>query len=339
MSNFKKIYVHKQQAGWRLDKLISYHYPCNRSQAEKLIKQKQISCSDSTMPLKPGLKVKLNQCYTLYLNLKEEDPKVLWISENNQKEILSHQKTLNIVYEDEHILVLDKPASLVVHPGAGKEEVSLVHILKLKLSPELLEESPLRPGVVHRLDKGVSGLMLFAKNLHAKKKLIDQFKQKKIKRQYRALVIGKARETKGKIESWMGRHPKNRKKFHSFHQYWKGSKKAITYYQILSSFQSQLHHIQCQLDTGRTHQIRIHLSHIGLPILGENVYSSFQKQKKTLNAFSFKKNSLAFNRLALYSADLKFLHPATGKRLAFSLNWPVKFHLLFHQVHFNPRFE
>ena len=159
------------------------------------------------------------------------------------------------VFEDEHILVVDKPAGLTSHPGPGHEQDSLVNALigKTKLS---CGTDPLRPGVVHRLDKDVSGLMILSKTEKAQNILIQSFKQKTIKRIYRALCAGSAKEPLGSIKSFIGRHPKDRKKFYSFKEPKVGAKLAKTHYQILKSFNPIIHHIECQLETGRTHQIR-----------------------------------------------------------------------------------
>ena len=200
---------------------------------------------------------------------------------------------------------------------------------------------PLRPGIVHRLDKDVSGLMIFSKTIKVQELLIEQFKLKKIKRIYQALVIGSAKKKENQIISFIGRHPKDRKKFYSFNEERTGAKEAITSYRVLKSFQDCIHHIECQLETGRTHQIRVHLSSQNLPVLGDTIYFPLRQQKKTVKLYDKKeetktilKNILSLNRLALYSAFLHFTHPISKKDLSFKLSWPKELHSLMNELNF-----
>ena len=325
----KEIIVLPEQEGLRLGVCLSEHTR-SRSQAEKMIRQSLVKKKQGEVfiPVKSSHKVKTGECYHLKLPIEKQ-------------EILKpYHFPIPIIFEDEHLLVINKPAGIVTHPGPGHEQNTLVNALmeKINISPDM---DPLRPGIVHRLDKDVSGLMILSKTIKVQKLVIEQFKLKKIKRIYRALVIGLAKKKEDQIISFIGRHPRDRKKFYSFNEERKGTKKAITYYRVLESFQNYIHHIECQLETGRTHQIRVHLSSQNLPVLGDAIYFPLRQQKKTVKLYDKKeetkiilKNILSLNRLALYSAFLYFTHPISKKDLSFKLSWPKELHSLMNELGF-----
>ena len=326
----KEIIVSPQQEGFRLDTLLSY-YVSSRSQAEKIIKQalvKKKRGSGYFVFIKASYRVKTGECYCIAFPKKSE-----------KVQLKPYNCAVPIVYEDEHLLVVNKPVGMVVHPGPGHEQDTLVNVLigKTNLSSGV---EPLRPGIVHRLDKDVGGLMLLSKTEKAQSLLIECFKLRKMKRVYRALTIGGVKEKKGRVVSFIGRHPKDRKKFCSFDEEVTGAKKAITHYRVLESFQDKIHHIECRLETGRTHQIRVHMKSMGFPVLGDEVYFPRRRQTKALNrmSFDFKEKTLSFNHMALYSAFLEFTHPVTEKSLSFSLSWPEKFHFFMDQMYFKKSF-
>ena len=240
-----------------------------------------------------------------------------------------------IVFEDEHILVVDKPAGLTVHPGPGHSKDTLVNMLiqqKKQLSSGTKED---RPGIVHRLDKDVSGLMVLSKTEEAQTALIQSFKEKTITRKYKALAAGAIKQEQGKIESFIGRHPKDRKKFYSFKEERTGSKKAVTFYKLIKSFQEKIHLLECQLQTGRTHQIRVHLFSQGWLVLGDPIYCFKKKKSQTLlYPPEIRPIVKTLSRLALYSAHLKLPHPINKKPLEFTLDWPKDLQTLIRLLKF-----
>ena len=248
---------------------------------------------------------------------------------------------LDICYEDKDILVLNKPAGLVVHPAPGNREGTLVNALLHHCGPQLSAVgSPQRPGIVHRLDKMTSGLMVVAKSPEAYAGLVPQFAGHTISRQYQALVWGRL-PAKGTFNKSIGRNPRNRKRMAAFAPLDPslpsptGKKPALTHYTRLEEFLGGTASlIACQLMTGRTHQIRVHLSTNGNPLVGDKDYA---KNRPAISAglkkISDKKEKIAslyqFPRQALHASDLGFLHPVTSKPLDFSSDLPDDFkHLL-----------
>jgi len=218
---------------------------------------------------------------------------------------------LDIVFEDDYVIVINKPAGMVVHPGSGNKEKTLVNALLGYCGDDLSgiggEE---RPGIVHRLDKDTSGLMVIAKNDFAHKKLSEQFEKKTLQRTYWACVYGVPCPHEGEIELPLGRNPKDRKKI----AVRSDGKNAITRYRVLKDF-GIASLVECKLLTGRTHQIRVHLTHIGHPIIGDKVYKGRTPRKSE----EFLKN---FPRQALHAIKLEFLHPKTGKTKRFKTELP-----------------
>ena len=319
----KKITVSPDEEGLRLDIFLS-QYTGSRSQAEKIIYLNLVK-KNKTASIKPSYKVKRGEVYYLKLPVKEK------------KVLKPFCFPIPIIFEDKHLLIINKPAGIVTHPGPGHEQNTLVNALMEKINFHN-KKDPLRPGIVHRLDKDVSGLMILSKTQKVQELLIEQFKLKKIRRTYQALVIGLVKKKQDKIISFIGRHPKDRKKFYSFSEEKKGAKKAITHYKVLESFQDYIHHIECKLETGRTHQIRLHLKAQHLPILGDMFYFPLSQQKKTLKLYSkdtvISNHILSLNRLALYSCFLHFMHPISKNPLSFKLSWPKELLPLINTLNF-----
>lgn len=214
---------------------------------------------------------------------------------------------LDVVYEDDDLLVINKPAGLVVHPAPGHARGTLVNAL-LNHCPALPGIGGyLRPGIIHRLDKDTSGLLVVSKTDLAHQGLSEQMKNRKIKRRYLALVHGNIREDKGLIDAPLGRDPKNRKKFAVVPD----GKKARTYYYTKERF-GDYTLLEVELETGRTHQIRVHMAYIGYPVAGDPVYGP-------------RKNPLKLEKHALHAYQLCFMHPRTNEFLSFEVPLPESF--------------
>ena len=212
-------------------------------------------------------------------------------------DIAPTEMALDIVYEDEDLLVINKPKGLVVHPAAGHQDDTLVNGLLYALGDDLSGiNGELRPGIVHRIDKDTSGLLAVAKNDHAHLMLASQLKDHSMHRVYDAIVCGSFREDSGTVDAPIGRHPSDRKKMCVTPR---NSREAVTHWQVVRRYRGYTH-IQCRLETGRTHQIRVHMAHIGHPILGDTVYGR-------------KKPELGMDSQCLHAGQLCFSHPRDGR--------------------------
>ncbi len=229
---------------------------------------------------------------------------VVEIPPSPETELKPEEIPLWIVYEDEDLLVLNKPPGLVVHPGAGRTSGTLVNAL-LAYDPRIAKVgSPLRPGIVHRLDKDTSGLLVVARNEVSYLKLSAQIKDRKVSRTYLALVHGDLPLAAGTIEAPIGRHPILRRRMAVVPT----GRRAVTHYRVLERF-GEYTLVEVSLETGRTHQIRVHLAHIGHPVVGDPVYA------RRRNPFGLTRQALHAYRLALY-------HPRTGERMEFTVPLP-----------------
>ena len=221
---------------------------------------------------------------------------------------------LAILYEDDDVVVINKPSGLVVHPAAGHAQDTLVNLLLHHIAHLSMGFAEQRPGIVHRLDRDTSGILVVAKNDFAHHALAEQFRHKTVHRIYWALVHGRPKTKTGTWRSQLTRHPQDRKRFASRspgvpegH-----GKLAITHFELLQSLPSGISWLRCQLETGRTHQIRVHVSEASLPILGDPIYGRKARDK----------NDLAVGRLALHACELGFRHPRRDERLRFQVGWP-----------------
>jgi len=261
--------------------------------------------------LEPSKKIKLN------------DKIQLELPESKKLEIKPYKYKLNIVYEDNDILVINKPSGLVVHPGAGNTDNTLVNALihydKKNLSSL---NGELRPGIVHRIDKDTSGLLVVAKNDFTHAHLSKQFSEHTIERKYILLIWGKLRPQAGKIKTFITRSSKNRQLMTVSLS--KG-KVAITNYKTIELFENKnsptLSLVECKLETGRTHQIRVHMTYKGNPILGDKSYKKKLKQLKNIDE-ELNKIITKFNRQCLHAKSLGFKHPITNKNLFFETELP-----------------
>ena len=219
------------------------------------------------------------------------------IPEPKEVEISPTEMVLDIVYEDEDVVVINKPKGLVVHPAAGHQDDTLVNGLLYAMGDELSGiNGELRPGIVHRIDKDTSGLLAVAKNDRAHTWLASQLKDHTMARTYEAIVCGSFREDSGTVDAPIGRHPTDRKKMCVTAR---NSKEAVTHWEVVRRYRGYTH-IRCKLETGRTHQIRVHMAHIGHPILGDMVYGR-------------KKPELGQSSQCLHAGQLCFRHPKDGR--------------------------
>ena len=221
---------------------------------------------------------------------------------------------LNVVFEDDYLIIVNKPAGLVVHPSAGHADGTLVNALLHHCRGKLSGIGGVeRPGIVHRIDRDTSGLLVVAKTDKAHEGLAKLFAAHDIERRYLAIVAGQPAPPAGIIRTQIGRHPTDRKKNAVLPEH--RGKHAVTHYRMIEPLKSAAL-VECRLETGRTHQVRVHMAHIGHPLIGDATYNNRQK------TFKFGPNQSYFIRQALHAASLGFNHPITGEKLAFDCNLP-----------------
>lgn len=272
--------LHPDIPGERLDAYLARAVEnMTRSAAQKLIEEGCVQ--------RNGKPAKKND------KLNPGDEITLTIPEPKEVDIVPTEMALDIVYEDEDLLVLNKPKGLVVHPAAGHSDDTLVNGLLYALGDQLSGiNGELRPGIVHRIDKDTSGLLAVAKNDFAHRILASQLKDHTMARTYEAIVCGSFREDSGTVNAPIGRHPSDRKKMCVTER---NSKEAVTHWEVVARYRGYTH-VRCRLETGRTHQIRVHMAHIGHPILGDTVYGH-------------KKPELGQSSQCLHAGALCFRHP------------------------------
>ncbi len=271
-------------SGERLDAFLARNaQELSRSAAQKLIEEGLVTRNGR--PAKKNDKLSIGDCIEYTIPAPRE------------VDICPTQMPLDIVYEDEDLLVINKPKGLVVHPAAGHQDDTLVNGLLYALGDDLSGiNGELRPGIVHRIDKDTSGLLAVAKNDYAHTFLASQLKDHSMHRIYDAIVIGSFREDSGTVDAPIGRHPTDRKKMCVTER---NSRNAVTHWEVVKRYRGYTH-IRCKLETGRTHQIRVHMAHIGHPILGDTVYGH-------------KKPELGLDSQCLHAGTLCFAHPRDGR--------------------------
>lgn len=290
-------------AGRRLDQYLSECEPeLTRSYLQKLIRDGSVLLEGR--PAKAG--VKLSQGMKIELTLPEA----------KELEILPEDLPLDILYEDRDVILVNKPKGMVVHPSAGHHTGTLVNALLFHCQGELSGiNGILRPGIVHRIDRDTTGVLIACKNDRAHNVLAGQLKEHTITRRYRALVCGNLKEDEGTVDAPIGRHPVERKKMAVVRS---GGKQAVTHYRVLERFGAYTY-IECRLETGRTHQIRVHMASIGHPLLGDEVYGRG-------------KNPFHLEGQTLHAMVLGFVHPSTGEYMEFEAPLPEYFEELLRRL-------
>ena len=242
----------------------------------------------------------------------------IWIPPPPDTTLVHQPRDLDVVFEDDHVIVVNKPADLVVHPGKGNMDHTLVNVLLDRLEPAV--GHPERPGIVHRLDKGTSGVMVVARTQLAYDALTAQFAAHTVERRYRALCWGYAKSNEGTVDAELARHPKDRKRFAVV----PGGKRAVTHWSVVgrskfkvSGGEGWASWIQCQLETGRTHQVRVHLSHLGHPLLGDPMYNKPMYRPRTQLQGALKDAVAGLDHQLLHAWVLGFAHPVSGEHIRF----------------------
>ncbi len=290
--------ITEEQAHVRLDSLLAQEMNISRSAAQQWMEKGLVISGGKPLnkkdKLKPGAVVEIE------------------VPEPVAYEIVAEDIPLDIVYEDEHLLVVNKPKGMVVHPAAGHYSGTLVNALMAHCGDSLSGiNGVLRPGIVHRIDMDTSGLLIVAKNDAAHQGLAEQIKVHSFTRIYEAVVVGQPKNDAGTVCAPIGRHPYDRKKMTVTTI---NSKEATTHYEVLMRYPGYSH-IRLKLETGRTHQIRVHMAHIGHPVAGDTVYGA-EKQSKICQAL---------NGQCLHAKCIGFVHPITGEELYFESVLPGYF--------------
>ncbi len=285
--------VNEENVGKRIDSFIPMvQEDISRSMVQKLIEQKNIKVNGKET--KHSYKLKLN------------DEIEIFVPEAKEINLKAQDIPLNVIYEDNDIIVINKPKGMVVHPANGNLDGTLVNAVMNKCKDSLSGiGGEIRPGIVHRLDKDTSGAIIVAKNDKAHIALSEQLKNHEVKKTYLALVRGIIKENEATINMPIARSKKDRKKMAVD----KDGKEAITHFKVLGRYKNKYTLLQINLETGRTHQIRVHLSHIGYPIIGDEVYSNG-------------KNEWNVSGQCLHAWKLEFIHPITGKKISLEAEIP-----------------
>ena len=298
-----KYTVEAQDVGKRLDAFLAENTDLSRSAAAKLIESGAVTVNGKKTEKK-------------YL-IKEGDEAEVILPEVEEYEAVPENIPLNVIFEDSDIIVINKPSGMVVHPAPGNYTGTLVNALLYHCKDSLSGiGGVMRPGIVHRIDKDTSGLLVVAKNDASHRALSEELGYHGIEREYHALVRGGFKEEAGTVDLPIGRHPVDRKKM-AVIKSGEGAREAVTHYEVLRSY-GQISYLKLKLETGRTHQIRVHMSYLGHALLGDEVYSStkipFEKQHAPL-----------FDGQILHAKRLSLTHPKTGERMTFECELPDNF--------------
>ena len=284
-------------SGIRIDAWLSEQIPgLTRNAAQRLLAEGQVTRS--------GAAVKKNY------KVSAGDSFLVAIPEATEVPLIPQNIPLDIVFEDDDVVVVNKPRGMVVHPAPGHSDGTLVNALLYHCGDTLSGVGgEKRPGIVHRIDKDTSGLLIVAKNDAAHLALSAQLSDRSLSRVYRAVVVGNLREDEGTVDAPIGRHPNDRKKMAVTQV---NSRNAVTHWNVLERYRGYTH-IRCKLETGRTHQIRVHMAHIGHPLLGDEVYGHAKLPEKGLTG------------QCLHAKELQFVHPRTKETITLDTNLPDYF--------------
>jgi 23S rRNA pseudouridine1911/1915/1917 synthase len=296
--------ISAENDGWRLDRALAATLPqFSRERLKKLISSGQVRTADGSEARDPKSAVKKNQNFTVSIPVPEPATAI------------AQDIPLTVVFEDEYLIIIDKPAGLVVHPAAGNADGTLVNALLHHCAGNLSGIGGVaRPGIVHRIDKGTSGLIVAAKTDKAHVGLAKQFAAHSIDRIYNAIVNKVVMNSEGKIDANLARSSRNRQKMEVVEA--GRGKHAITHYRRLRALNDATL-VECRLETGRTHQVRVHMAHIGHALLGDPFYGRPNKGHRPII------EKLDFRRQALHAKRLGFTHPVTSEALAFESELPV----------------
>jgi 23S rRNA pseudouridine1911/1915/1917 synthase len=308
--------VSHEQSGQRLDLLLSRVIAdFSRSRFKKLIDEDLVLVNG--VPARPSYVTRAG------------DLIVAKVPEPGPAEVLKPEPmSLDILFEDEDLLIVNKAPGLVVHPGAGHVEGTLVHGL-LAHSPRLaLQGSPLRPGIVHRLDKNTSGALVIAKSERAYLNLVRQFRERGVRKEYLALVYGSPSKSEGEISSLLGRHPTDRKKIAVLKN---RGREALSRWRVENDW-GEAALLKVQTETGRTHQIRVHLSHIGHPVVGDETYGGGRRRAKSVKSATARDLLLGAQRQMLHAIRLEFTHPVSGEAVLANAPLPEDFRELIEKL-------
>ena len=287
--------------GTRIDKFLSEKFEGkSRSYIQGLIEEESILVNNK--------KVKSNY------KLKENDEIKVFMKEPKELEVEAENIPIDIIYEDSDVIVVNKAKGMVVHPAPGNYNGTLVNALLYHCTDLSSINGVIRPGIVHRIDKDTTGILVIAKNDEAHNKLSDQLKEHSMKREYYALVEGRIKANSGTIDKPLARSKKDRLKIAIV----EGGKRAVTHYEVIEKFKNTTL-VKCVLETGRTHQIRVHMSSIGYPLVGDPVYG-------------FKKGKFKCEGQMLHAKTLGFIHPRTNAYVEFTSELPENFKALIENL-------